>query len=290
MEKIRNNLPVLSAVLIFIGYLNHRFFYNLFDIEIETYLTTTELIFSFLPLTIPFLIVLTFLLFMSFGFHLAIGRQDKEFDDKATVLEEISTMSTAWSDLVRHFKRPKKTFFFWFGIPFSILLFLMKIGVQIFLVIYVYIFLANVFKSNPPEIIDFGFFPTLILGIVWIVFLTMKIDKYQKEEAKNSAKVMTNILILTIAIGILKLANQESAKRILDGNPKYSANIEFNDNSSIKSDSTVVYIGQTNNYIFFRDIPNAENIIFKMDNVKNLKLTLNTNATKKFFVASGLPT
>src|SRR5690606_23829278 len=84
---------------------------------------------------------------------------------------------------------------------------------------------------------------------------------------------MANILILILAIGLLKLANQENARNILDGKPKYSIKIDFNDNNNIQSNSTMVYIGQTTNFVFLRDLRNGENIVFKMDNIKNLKLT-----------------
>lgn len=56
MKKIFENIPLLSGTLIFIGFLNYWFYYDFFDIEINSYLTTGELLLSFLKLTIPILI------------------------------------------------------------------------------------------------------------------------------------------------------------------------------------------------------------------------------------------
>ena len=51
MQRLSTFLPVLSVVLIFLGYCHLHFFYRLnFDIEIYQFITTGEIILSFLPI------------------------------------------------------------------------------------------------------------------------------------------------------------------------------------------------------------------------------------------------
>lgn len=57
-KNISKNIPFLSVLLVFIGYYNYYSYYSIFDIEIHNYLTTGELLLSFLPLSINILITI----------------------------------------------------------------------------------------------------------------------------------------------------------------------------------------------------------------------------------------
>lgn len=272
MEKIRNNIPILSALLIFIGYLNYQFYYTNFDIEINSYLTTSELIFSFLPLTIPFLLIISTLIFLSTGLEFAIERKDreKEFDREIeTPLHAISRIPPAWSRMVRDLKREDKRTIDWITLPMSVLMFIMSIAVTAFMVAYIFVFIH---ASTTSDFTTIDFTDTLILGIIWLVFIFIRIDLNEKEDAKKWSRSFGYALLITVSIGLLRIAKNENASNILKGQAEYKASIDLQD-SNITTDSTIVYIGQTSEYLFLRNRKNDENIILKISDIRKYTLT-----------------
>jgi hypothetical protein len=272
MEKIRNNIPILSALLIFIGYLNYQFYYTNFDIEINSYLTTSELIFSFLPLTIPFLLIISTLIFLSTGLEFAIERKDREteFDREIeTPLHAISRIQPAWSRMVRNLKREDKRTIDWITLPISVLIFIMSIAVAAFMVAYIFIFIH---ASTTSDFTTIDFTDTLILGVIWLVFIFIKIDLNEKENSKKWSRSFGYALLITVSIGLLRIAKTENASNILKGQAEYKASINLQ-GSNITTDSTIVYIGQTSEYLFLRNRRNDENIILKIGDIRKYTLT-----------------
>lgn len=81
MNKITKYIPIITGILLFIGYLNYYSYYEYFNINISTYLTTGELILSFLPLTIPILGVIGYISMMAVS-TIIRTTHNKEQDDK----------------------------------------------------------------------------------------------------------------------------------------------------------------------------------------------------------------
>lgn len=50
MKFIKENIPLITAILIFLGYWNLTLYYDYFNIDIYQYISTSEIILSFLPL------------------------------------------------------------------------------------------------------------------------------------------------------------------------------------------------------------------------------------------------
>jgi hypothetical protein len=62
LERIINSIPIITALLLFFGFLNYFTYYDRLDIDIISYLTTGELLLSFLNLLVPFLYVLPYII------------------------------------------------------------------------------------------------------------------------------------------------------------------------------------------------------------------------------------
>ncbi len=271
MEKLRNNLPILSALLIFIGYLNYQFFYSNFDIEISSYLTTSELIFSFLPLTIPFLLIIGTLTFLSIGIGFAIEKKEENDEletDPETPLHAISRIPPAWNRMVKALRKKNKSALDWGLLPITILLFVMSVIVAIFMVAYIFIF---VFISLSSDFSVISYTGTLVLGVFWIIFIFIRIDLSEKEGRSNWSRNLAYALLVTLSIGLLRISKNETATNILVGKPEYSAAIELTD-STITTDSTIVYVGQTSNYLFLRNRKTRDNIILNMGSIRRYSL------------------
>jgi predicted tellurium resistance membrane protein TerC len=273
IDKIKDKIPIISASLFLIGYLNYHFYFTQFDIFIYTYLSTTELIFSFLTLTIPIILTLSFLVIIFIGGTLSIFRKEEisngEYD--SDMFYEISSINRTWNSLKNVVMKKGKKIFDWvLGIPISIILFLLSIAVSLFLIGYIYLFIHD-FISDEPYI---GFFGVLLLGIVWITFIFYRINDKKEQELKKRYKSMSFILLGALIIGLLWMSNNEKARKILNGNPQYNVQIQLND-ITIKTDSTVVYIGKTSDFIFLRDLSQNENIILSVDKVNEIRMYKN---------------
>ncbi len=267
ISVIKNNIPIISALLIFTGYLNLHFYYTHFDIEINVFLTASELIFSFLPLTIPFLLTICFLILWSLGLHIVIVRQEKEkspYETDDSTIDEIVSVPKAWKQLKFRVQK-KKDWLDWVLMPVTIFTFLLSIVVQLFLIGYVYIILKN-FISDEPYL-SFG--PTMFLGILWLFFIFSRLSIYKKEETKKRVRQFGFVLSVTVAVVLLWIGNKESAMNVLNGEPEYQVNFDFN-SKPISTDSTLVFIGRTSEYLFLRDLPNSQNQIFRLDQINKL--------------------
>ncbi len=66
IRKISQNSIILSALLIFFGFKYFHSYYNRFNLEYYSYVSASEIIFSFLPIIIPLLIPIVFILIFAF--------------------------------------------------------------------------------------------------------------------------------------------------------------------------------------------------------------------------------
>lgn len=272
MEKIRTNIPILTALLIFIGYLNYQFYYTNFDIEISSYLTTSELIFSFLPLTIPFLLIICTLTFISLGVEFVIERKDRQKEpdrEIETPLHAISRIRPAWDIMVWALKRENKKIVDWVTLPVSVLIFILSIAVTVFMYAYIFIF---VHASTTTDFKAISFADTLILGVIWLILIFIRIDLNEKKGIRKWSRSFGYALLITVSIGLLRIAKNENASNVLKGQAEYKASIELPD-FNITTDSTIVYIGQTSEYLFLRNREKDENIILKISDIKKYSLT-----------------
>ncbi|MEQ9287172.1 MAG: hypothetical protein RIG77_09705 [Cyclobacteriaceae bacterium] len=274
IDNIKSSIPLYSAAFIFLGYLNYHFYFSEFDIEIHKYLSTTELIFSFLPLTIPFLLVVVFFAVFSLGSAIIILRPEKiggdgtNHDINDDLFQHLTSTPVAWNHLIS--LKPRWTSpSFWLSAVFSTTLLLTSITVNILLVAYVYSFIDG-FISETPK---FSAGTNTLFGIVWVIVVFMKIESQKNQSYKSSYNFFFNIIIITLFIGLLRMNKKENAETILEGKPEYSAKLTLADTTITTTDSTLLFVGQTSNFIFLRHIPAEKNIIIKAADIKFLELT-----------------
>jgi hypothetical protein len=74
IEKITNNISAFAIILIYLGYCNLDFYYSTFNIEIYNYITSSELILSFIPVLNMFLLFFVYIA----GYMLIINIIDKK--------------------------------------------------------------------------------------------------------------------------------------------------------------------------------------------------------------------
>jgi hypothetical protein len=87
LENWSSALPFLTVALIILGIFLQQNYYSYFDINIYKYLDTTEILFSFAPLSE--LIVWILLFYLMFGIYASLNDDSKTRSIKKDILKEI---------------------------------------------------------------------------------------------------------------------------------------------------------------------------------------------------------
>ena len=305
IERIAALVPVVYPLIIFLGFYNYIAYYRYFNIEIFHYLNVYELLFSFISLVIPvfligFVVFCYFLFIVLFQTSLSNGKKSrlKSSTEKPTSNEEEnrknekdvnislifnnshSDITDAYKSFVRN-KRKKDTsmaIFNFLGIFSGI------IGLTIKLALWFFTFF---FTSAAFSILIFPldhdleyyrpFFSSEtssgISIVIWLFMALAIIHRAgigKKISAVKIAQAVALVFVLFLSISVYQKIQAEKTTN------HQNENISFEYNGkNIMSDSDVVFVGKTSEYIFLRNIQRQINLIFPITDVEDLQLITN---------------
>lgn len=270
MKNFFSNSAFLSALLIFVGYLNVYIYYNEFGINISTYLTTGELLLSFLPLTIPLLILASFFFIPTLDVLTTESGKSRKYESRVKEKElfrmAVKNLTGVWKILRQ--KRVRRPILLFFFTILEIVRLAYGTFYYIFLVIFLLPFSISVFASDyrfPAPIAVWIFFTLL-----WYVFLDDQIKKKDRDiKAVNDISV---IVVGVLFLGLVSIYNKDKAFLVLSGRQDFKVSFQY-DTMKVETDSNLVYIGKTNEYLFLRDRSARKNKIYPIDKVSLLEYT-----------------
>ncbi|RZT91032.1 hypothetical protein EV201_3362 [Ancylomarina subtilis] len=267
MEELGKKIPTISAFLLTAGFVNSYSYYTHFQINIFTYLTTGELILSFLPVIIPIFIAIVFILYHAF-------REGDKFENNIknnTFLENKDlTFWGPFKDLLKLMKSKFRTsenkwkllYHYVSQILARILLLTIFLGLTSY---FVYSFIKRQgFPSEEP-------IPFFILSAIWLIIIAFKMQKYFQKRVPDISDFMTQSVVVIGFLSIIFLFNSFRAFSILENKPSYEIEI-IQKNLKMKSDSNIVYIGKTKEYIFLRNLEEEKNLIIDNRNTEMIFL------------------
>jgi hypothetical protein len=264
MKNLIEKFPFYYIILVFIGYAEFYTFYFHFDIEIHKYLTFSETIFSFLPLSFQMLLVIIVIIILTPTKKLKNARESLE---KGEIPYNLFFSTKILFDKKRKNKVSIRLFKF---VAFIELFLIFLIGVVLLTIIY---FVIENFFISSPRFYD----NRIMLAMIWIVLIVMIIpfSLYIKQQFDNlRLKIESDIRIFLFSlyfVGIITVSNYYKADRIKSGYPNEYVSFEF-ENKIYKSDNCLVYVGMTENYLFLRDIKEKRNIIFPRERIGKLEM------------------
>lgn len=267
----------IYAFLVFIGFYNYYIYYDYFDIEISSFLSVSELLLSFLPLTFSIIILASFAVFF-YIFSIARLAFDKnkvesDFKSKRVKVRDdfINSLSNAFEDFPKIFKEWKWTSFWsYFTLVFTIIDIIIGIAWWLFLFLYLIHFLDRIFGKD--SFIDSTVGLLLILGVIWFfTFENLIFRAFANTNRKELINLSRVVLAIIMIIGLLSIRNKDKAENILNGVPEYQVTFR-NNQDIIKTDSLTVFLGITEKYMFLRKLDEEKNLIFKLDNVNSLEM------------------
>jgi hypothetical protein len=240
----RNELKKLTKYftpfLIFVGSLRLILFYSLFGVKIINYLTFTEVLVSFLDTAIYYLFVLFIPLFIILSFWgNAIGQQNNvEFQKKS----EMPFGQRIKTDLKQN----------WFLI-----------------ILYFATFILSFIKGTWNLL---GFLQIILNPGMFLIFFLLRELRisYKRQFNYNIPVTYLNLFLFSYLFVMLVVQNVLSEFSSITKDLKYVGTTAFVGDEKIISDSTVTYIGQTQEYIFFSNLKTKENIIYPKKDLRKI--------------------
>jgi hypothetical protein len=280
-------LSLTSILVLIISYLNHIMFYSFFGIPISNYIQVGEAVILFLPQLINYIIDTILMLaigaaiiyVLRFIYHkgqvLEIEEKPKNdnFEDSLQLLDMFKSMKKYLYEIGSYAKEFK----------------ILKILKNIF---WLFIVLINFLARPFIFIIGPGLLATPyygkndnseLTGIMTILFIYLfSIASFEtlfeytnylifKVKSKKILKLISFSKIIFYVFLVVYIQSSLTASNIKSGYADYNIEFKYND-SQIKTDTNLVYIGGTQNFIFLRDRHDKKNMVFKMDKVDNYSI------------------
>ena len=245
MKQISTYLPVLSVVLIFLGYCHLHFFYCLqFDIDIYQFITTGEIILSFLPILF-YLLFWTIVMGVIFVFVIV--------SDKGKPVE------------ISRLKRKPYRSILWY--------FLWSIGC---IVVAVSHFREYMGYYKPDD--GYWIYYVVMLGEVLLICLLGWIERKCSSIVPHLYKNLVANIYMVFSVVIVFLYGDlvfmySKAKEIKTGRNSDAIRFEYQ-GMRIDSftDTTLSYIGSIQQYIFMYDRNTKEKFLYEKSEVRNMIL------------------
>jgi hypothetical protein len=267
IDRVTRHIAVISAMLVFIGYLNLFFYYNYFDVDIGAYLSTSELIFSFLRLAVPIL--------MGGAAYAIIPHLLDDLLKKETNSNAFFSPQKTFTEIVSSIKTLEYLRFrdkLWKTVKFYLLLLMLVLSIA-FIACLPVVLLENAdtgFSNvKGPSFLQLNYTILLILSVFWYILYSSVVRYVIKDSSRKSIINLTTYgSAIAIIILLLKIYNRERALDIFNGRSEYRVTLKFNDGTTLESSSSTLYLGRTANYIFFRDIVVDRTMVLTSSEVK----------------------
>lgn len=261
LERITKHIPIIYAVLIFIGYSKLYVFYFCFNIEISEYMSLQELLLGFL--SIIFILVL-FGLFMLFS-PIVMNQFLKSAN---LILTEENNVDYTNKEFVKNLKRQ-----FYYMIVFG---FIAIIGLELLLLLHNPINQLGIFFCITIPIIGICSSCGMILFSIYSITILNNIknlkDVSNLTETIDKKCLSFNLILIPIIFYITILIDSTlKSLRIKEGNANYSVEFEH-DNKYFKSDKNCLYIDVTKDYLFCYDKLNKQTLVYKLSDIKGFKI------------------
>jgi hypothetical protein len=280
-------LSLISILVLIVSYLNHIMFYSFFGIPISNYIQVSEAVVLFLPQLINYIIDTVLMLAIGAGIIYllrAIYSKEQLSEDTEKPINDNFEDSLKLIDMLRTIKK----------YLYEIKLYAKELKISKILsnVFWLFIVLLNFLARPFIFIIGPGLLATPyygkndnseLTGIMTILFTyAFSIASFEtlfeytnylifKVKNKRLLKIIGFSKLIFYVFLVVYIQSSLTASNIKSGYADYNITFEYN-NSQIKTDTNLVYIGGTQNFIFLRDRRDKKNMVFKMDKVDNYSI------------------
>ncbi len=247
--NISKHLPLISAILVFFGFLKLHIYYNLFGIQINNYLELGEILASFLDDIWTFLILIGIWIGIQVFVIRAMDRIPLDSETKEMIEHEgmVKQENAKFSDLLV------------IGV-----LELKKWIIPLITGVVVSIFYFLYYGMGYHSSILFGFmiFFSLSFIVSIIFFIVFPIHDQENDEPDSIGLFIFSMVMALVLVVNVSYSDyyeiQENPKEVI---------LFMEDNSEFRTDQNKLFIGMSNKYFYFFEVKSGKNIIIPVDEV-----------------------
>ena len=238
MEKLKENIPLLTILIIGLGYFRLKIYYNEFDIEIYNYIQLSEILTSFLDYLTAFTILLVILI----GGLLT-----------NTVLSDKPTGKDFKSSLNNFYNK--------------------NIGTVILAAVFggIYGAYQQYDKTQDTKAaLGMILISALVIALISVFHFTIRSEFVDKTLSKI---FLVSFILMTVIGGALFLGKVEAKNKKEEY--KVRNYIIQTDSKVITTNKSIIYIGKTENFYFLYNDSLKETSIFNKDQIRTVKVKVN---------------
>lgn len=270
---INKNAAIITGGLILLGYCKYHFYFSYFDINIYTYISTSELLLSFLPIIVTYFIPIAIIIYLylirpPMKYRTPGG---KDFSGRVKAGEK----KRMPKNLLKHI------FFSQLKSKLRSKLILCLITHPLFIAICLLLWATILFwyhvnVSQSFEEVEPLFY---MVSIGWLLFIIEPIafeaafEAYKGISILNFIGIVKTINYFFILTYFIYFSQKIEALKKMHGLTIEKVQVQLNNGEILATDSSLLYIGQTTNYIFFHNKKDSTNMIFNNSNIYKLVKT-----------------
>lgn len=285
LKRVKDHWQVLATLLVLFSIFDLYNYYSSFGIDIQHYVNISEILLLAFPTILSGIVsILLIVLFFAIGLRNEKVESDPKIQEMLTAIDEYHSTLFHFKNTFRYLKQDFKPFKFknLLSITISCIIILLEIGTLLFIlsvgyVVYRLFNLETIFLDSPSRRAIF-----VILSFFTFFFLSplfMLIDVYFE---KYSHKIFSNLTIsknpiIYFLIGLIlnsTISNRIQYLSIINGHSNQIVHFTY-EGKKIETDSNLVYIGSTHDYLFIRNNNDSLSMIFKKEEIRNLTFRVN---------------
>lgn len=257
LKLIKDYLPLIYIMLVCFGYFEKSLYFDKFGIDILNYMSIPEMILIFIPLgSIIFTSIIFIIIVVSPGIIFNKTEYESKIENQKKSFNLLNKLKKTKNKTLR-----KIAVNFYHVVGILVMLFLHFIPI----LLMTYIAFSRIFEK-----IHYKENTILLFISLWGILFLFKF-LVQKKEFRIKPRIVLftySILVFIFFIGYLEI-NANKANNILKGKSNYYVKFKIED-KTIESTKDLLFFGQTNEYIFLRNINTQENFIYKKNIIKEL--------------------
>lgn len=284
LEKSSKLVPLLYMILVFLGFYYYHIFYNHFEIEIFHYLSNYEILFSFISLVIPvlllFISLIVYFSLITFSKYYEYTQGSDEESEDAAPFSLLYNRS--FDGIYIHYKllkralfkrKFKKAFKSFNKLLGNISASGIKLALWLFFIIYSF---EVIIISIPSKTRINGYYfigPDslyIMYAIAWLIIAFIAIRNTQHLASAEIYRFLNYSTVFIFLIGIISVHQKSKIEDILTGKENTYISFEY-ENLKVFTDDCIIFLGKTSNTIFLRDIDKGVNYIYPISHIRNLQ-------------------
>lgn len=246
---------VCAILLLVISFIDLRLYYSNFEINIEEYVSASDIIFAAINKLIPLVIVLFIQLFMWLRIFDSIVEEKKAQAEPEDVPKLFDKEFIAQRLLKRR--------------DFKIFWFIIMTGYFISMTLYL------IYNNSYLTVLFRDFFVLNVFTAGFILMFSQLVPEIWKElrtDKHNNKIVISSLLFFFLLMVSIWIHTLFSANRVKKHGNHVKIELTNSNNLIIKQNDTLKYVGHAGNYYFFWDKKSGMATIYPQSEVKLIKL------------------